>query len=77
MFLYFVSIRFQFLNDNRNPMGKYCLPNIFLHRISVEMKSFQSDYIVTLWKIPNELAHYTREITDRQLSMLSENPLGK
>lgn len=58
-------------------MGKDYLPKTFLYRICAEMKSFQSDYIVTLWNLPNELAYYAREITDRQLTVFSKNPLGK
>lgn len=41
------------------------------------MKSFQSDYTVTLWNLPNMLANYTREITDRQFSVFNKKPLGK
>lgn len=74
VFLYFLSISFQFLKGNWNPMKKDCLPKIFLHRICVEMKSFQSDSIVTSWNLPNELVHCTWH---RQLSVFNKDPLGE
>lgn len=58
-------------------MRKDCLPKIFLHKICVEMNSFQSDYTVALWNPPTELAHYLREKTDRQPTAFNKNPLGK